>query len=108
MKHFKNPKYSQAPVVRARNPSCLGAGIRRFKVQGQPRQIVHKTHLQNIQGKMDWRCGSSGRVPALQVLNPKFKPQSYHLKKKKGIFVTGGLRESKVKKIFLGLFVHCF
>jgi hypothetical protein len=24
---------------------------------------------------MDWRCGSSGRVPALQVQSPEFKPQ---------------------------------
>jgi hypothetical protein len=25
---------------------------------------------------MDWRCGSSGRVPALQALRSEFKPQS--------------------------------
>jgi hypothetical protein len=25
------------------------------------------THLQNNQSKMNWRCGSSGRVPTLQV-----------------------------------------
>jgi hypothetical protein len=28
---------------------------------------------------MDWRCGSSDRVPALQAQSPKFKPQ-YHQK----------------------------
>jgi hypothetical protein len=26
---------------------------------------------------MDWRCGSSGRVPALQVGNSEFKRQTY-------------------------------
>jgi hypothetical protein len=30
---------------------------------------------------MDWRCGSSGREPALQVQNPKFKHQSHQKKK---------------------------
>jgi hypothetical protein len=34
-------------------------------------------HLQNKQSKMDWRSGSSGRGPALQVQSPEFKPQSY-------------------------------
>jgi hypothetical protein len=34
-------------------------------------------HLQNNQSKMDWRCGSSSRVAALQVWSPEFKPQ-YH------------------------------
>jgi hypothetical protein len=29
---------------------------------------------------MDWRHGSSGRVPALQVQSPKFKPQSHEKK----------------------------
>jgi hypothetical protein len=26
---------------------------------------------------MDWRCGSSGRAPALQVQSPDLKPQSH-------------------------------
>jgi hypothetical protein len=26
-----------------------------------------RPHLQNNQSKMDWRCGSSGKAPALQV-----------------------------------------
>jgi hypothetical protein len=38
-----------------------------------------RTHLQNNLSKMDWRCGSSGTVPALQV---EFKTQSYQKKKK--------------------------
>jgi hypothetical protein len=32
---------------------------------------------------MDWRGGSSSRLPALQVLNPEFKPQSHKKKKQK-------------------------
>jgi hypothetical protein len=41
--------------------------MRMIVVWGQPRQIVWETYLQNNQSKMDCRCGSSGRVPALQV-----------------------------------------
>jgi hypothetical protein len=60
------------------------AEIGRIAVSGQSRQIVHETlHLQNSQSKMDWRCGSSGRVPALQCL--QFKLQSHQKKKKKAI-----------------------
>jgi hypothetical protein len=32
---------------------------------------------------MNWKCGSSSRVPALQVQNPEFKPQSHQKKRKK-------------------------
>jgi hypothetical protein len=51
------------------------------------------------QNKMDWRCGSYGRVAVLQVQSPEFKLQS-HQKKKKGskfifIFSTPGLGEVK-------------
>jgi hypothetical protein len=41
---------------------------------------------------MDWRCGSSSRVPALQVQGPEFKLWSYHFppkkKKEKKIYCT--------------------
>jgi hypothetical protein len=37
-------------------------------------QIDLKTHLKNNQSKMDWRCGSSGREPALQALSPSSNP----------------------------------
>jgi hypothetical protein len=33
---------------------------------------------------MDWRYGSSNRVPALQAQSPEFKPQTHQKKKKKG------------------------
>jgi hypothetical protein len=40
-----------------------------------------------IRAKMNWKCGSSGRAPALQVSTLKvrsleFKPQSHRKKKK--------------------------
>jgi hypothetical protein len=31
---------------------------------------------------MDWKCGTSSRVPALKAQSPKFKPQPSLLKKK--------------------------
>jgi hypothetical protein len=43
---------------------------------------------------MDWRHGSRGRVPALQIQNPESKPQSQPKKKKK---FTG------LKKLSLGM-----
>jgi hypothetical protein len=44
------------------------AEVKRITVQGQHRQIVYKRpYLQNNQSKMDWRHGSSSRVPALQM-----------------------------------------
>jgi hypothetical protein len=51
-------------------PATWEAEIRSIMVQGQPGQIVHKPSSQNNQSKMDWRCGSSSRVPALQVQTP--------------------------------------
>jgi hypothetical protein len=50
--------------------------IGRITVQGQPWQTV-RPHLQNNHNKMDWRCGSSSRVAALQAKSPEFKPQSH-------------------------------
>jgi hypothetical protein len=32
---------------------------------------------------MDWRCGSSGRAPALQAQSPEFKPWSYQKRKRR-------------------------
>jgi hypothetical protein len=45
------------------------AEIGRISAQGHIRQTVSKTHLQNDQSKMNWRCGSSGRMSAL-ISNP--------------------------------------
>jgi hypothetical protein len=38
---------------------------------------------------LNWRCGSSGRVPALQVQNPEFEPQSQTKKEKNRILRPG-------------------
>jgi hypothetical protein len=38
---------------------------------------------QNNRSKMDQRCGSSGRTPALQVQSPEIKPQSHKKRKSK-------------------------
>jgi hypothetical protein len=40
-----------------------------------------RPHPQNSQSKMDWRCGSTPRVPAVQVQSPEFKPQFKPIKK---------------------------
>jgi hypothetical protein len=64
------------------NPSYLEGWAGRIEVWGQLRQIILETpHLQNNQSKMDWRCGSSSRVPALQVWSPEFKLQFHNQKK---------------------------
>jgi hypothetical protein len=57
--------------------------IWRIAVQGQPsKQFMRPPpHLQNNQSKMDWRFGSSSRVPTLQVWSPEFKWQSHQNKK---------------------------
>jgi hypothetical protein len=61
-------------------------GFRRLRsggLQFKPAQTnsSRDPHLQNNQSKMDWRCGSSRRAPALQVWNAEFKPQSHKKKK---------------------------
>jgi hypothetical protein len=48
--------------------------MRRIMVQGQSGEIVWETPIsKNNQSKIDWRCGSSGRMPALQARSPEFK-----------------------------------
>jgi hypothetical protein len=67
----------------------------RIKVQGQPREIVHKTPSpKNNRNKMDWRHGSSNRVPVLQSQSPEFKLQSHQKKERErereNCFAVGG------------------
>jgi hypothetical protein len=69
-------------MAHAWNPSYLGTEIRKIVVRGQPGQIVCKTHLQNNQSKMDWRCDSSGGAPALQVQSPEYKSQFHYINNK--------------------------
>jgi hypothetical protein len=42
-------------------------------------------HLQNNQRKIEWRCSSSDRAPALQVLSLEFKPSPTKKERKKEI-----------------------
>jgi hypothetical protein len=54
------------------------AEIERIKVQGQSAQTVQETPIsKKNQSKMDWRCGSSRRMPALQEESLEFKYQSH-------------------------------
>jgi hypothetical protein len=54
------------------------AEIRTVVVGGHPRQIVLRIPIfRNNYSKIDRSCGSSSKVPALQVQNPEFKPQSH-------------------------------
>jgi hypothetical protein len=47
-------------------------------------QIVWETPISKItRAKWDWKCGSSGRVPALQMRSPEFKPHYQKKKEKK-------------------------
>jgi hypothetical protein len=48
---------------------------------GEPSFQGTRTNLQNNQRKMDWRCGSNSRVPALQMQSPEIKHQSLQKKK---------------------------
>lgn len=41
--------------------------------------------LLKIDLRLNWRYGLSSRVPALQVKNPKFEPQSYKKSRFKAI-----------------------
>jgi hypothetical protein len=47
-------------------------------------EIVLKTPISKLtRAKMDWKCGSSDRVPSLQVQSPEFKLQSHtHTKRR--------------------------
>jgi hypothetical protein len=59
------------------------AEIRRISLRPAQANSSQDPHQQNNQSKMDWRCGSSGRGPVLQVQSPELKPQSHQKKKKK-------------------------
>jgi hypothetical protein len=55
----------------------------KITVQGQSGQIVLETSPPNNHSKMDWRCGSSSRVPALQVQKPKLRLQSHQRRRRR-------------------------
>jgi hypothetical protein len=84
--HTKHEALSSNPSAGGLVPVILAtweAEIRRILVQGQPGQLGFvRPYLQNNYSKIGWRCGSSYRVPALQVWRSEFNssPQS-HIKK---------------------------
>jgi hypothetical protein len=47
-------------------------GIRRPQTQAAQGNSSRDPHLQNNQSKMDWRCASRSRKPALQTQSPEF------------------------------------
>jgi hypothetical protein len=65
-------------VVHTYNPSYLGDRDRRISSL----RPYCKNKLEKIK-RTDWRCGSSGRVPALQVQSHEFKHQPHQKKKVK-------------------------
>jgi hypothetical protein len=72
----------QVPVTHACNPSYMGVwdqedcGLRPAQANSS-----WDSNLQNNQSKMEWRCGSSSRTPALRIWSPELKPQSQQNKK---------------------------
>jgi hypothetical protein len=61
---------------------------------------------------IEWRCGSSGRVPTLQVQSPKFKPQSYQKNKQTKNYnlarrqwftsiILAAIQEAEIRKIMI-------
>jgi hypothetical protein len=67
--HSAKNKTHWALVAHTCNPSYLGGGDQEDGVL-RPAQAISvrgSPHLQNKHRKMGWRCGSSDRVPALQV-----------------------------------------
>jgi hypothetical protein len=56
--------------------SFLKAKIEAKELSQKKKKKFMRLHLQTNQSKMEWRCGSNRRVPALQVQSPEFKPKS--------------------------------
>jgi hypothetical protein len=61
---FKGMLASHALVAPISNPTCLG-GLWFEARWGK--QFMSPISKKDKQSKKDWRCGSSGRVPALQA-----------------------------------------
>jgi hypothetical protein len=61
-----------------------------------PANNLQDPYFQNNQSKMDWRCGSRGRAPALQTQSPDFKTQTHQ--KKVSVRYKLDLKDSEYKK----------
>jgi hypothetical protein len=55
----------------------------RLRMEASPGKWLLRPYFQNNQSKKDWRCGSTGKAPALHVQSPEFKLQSQKKKKRK-------------------------
>jgi hypothetical protein len=77
----KNQKTSWAPVVHTCNPSYLGGWDQEDGNLSSAWAISLWDLSPKNRSKMDWRCGSSGRQPALQVQSLEFKPQCHQKRK---------------------------
>jgi hypothetical protein len=85
---FRNSPRAGTPMAHSCNPSYLGGwdqedwDLRPAQANSSQDPIATITRA-----KMNWRCGSSSNAPALQARSTGFKPQSYHQKKKKVLWV---------------------
>jgi hypothetical protein len=69
---------SWVPEAYACNPSCLGGWVSEFgSLRLAQANVSWEAHLQTNQSNMDWRCGSGGRMSALQTRSSEFKTQSH-------------------------------
>jgi hypothetical protein len=72
--------------------------IGRIIVRGQPEQIVCEAPISKItRAKLNWRYGSNGKVPTLQVQIPEFKTE---IPQKKNIRVEIDLRPKSESNTF--------
>jgi hypothetical protein len=85
---FKNYFSGQSLVSHTFKPSLLRGWDQEIVDWGQPRKWFERSHLQNNQSKMGWRCGSIHRATALQAWSSDFKPQSHQKKKKNSVLCT--------------------
>jgi hypothetical protein len=93
-------KTSRVLVAHACSPSYLGSWDQEDRgSRPEPEMFSsHNLYLQNNQSKMAWKCGSSCRVPALQVWSSEFKRQSQHPLKQTWKWTTYSYRKEWLNK----------
>jgi hypothetical protein len=76
---FQKVIIGQVPLVHACNPSYL-VGWNQEDCVLRPTQAnyLQDLNLQNTQSKMDWKCDSSHRLPALLAGSSEFNLHSHH------------------------------
>jgi hypothetical protein len=78
--------------------------IRKIDGWGLPGKSSWDPISKNNQNKMEWRCGSNSRAPALKAWSYEFKHQSY-IKKKKRILVSLNFTSDLSHKVKCGNFL---